>query len=44
VAETKTYESGGRRYKHFISEEIKPTNLIKIITYVLFTQKLSIKE
>jgi hypothetical protein len=38
VAETKTYESGGRRYKHIIPEEMKPTNLIKIITYDLLIQ------
>jgi len=44
VAETKTYENGGRRYKHIIPEEIKPTNLINIITYDLLIQKLSIKK
>jgi len=43
VAQTKTYENGGRRYKHIIPEEIKSINIIKIITYLLI-QKLSIKK
>jgi hypothetical protein len=44
VAQTKTYENGGRRYKHIIPEEIKSINIIKIITYDLLIQKLSIKK
>jgi hypothetical protein len=35
---------GGRRCKQIIPEEIKPTNLIKTITYDLLIQKFSIKK
>jgi len=44
VAETKTYENGGRRYKHIVPEEIKPTDLINVIIYDLLIQKLSMKK
>lgn len=44
MAQTKTYENGGRKYKQMIPEEIKPTKVNKIITYDLLIQKLSIKK